>query len=234
MSRLLALYPGAWRERYEAEVRDLLVANPPTLADRADLVRGALDAWVHPQVRRRGTAAPDDRRRVPALAAPATLIVGGLLFVASGLAFGTGAWFGPAGGDHTLAFLILVLGMLTTSVAAVAAAPAGAPRRAAGLMVAGAVLDLFPWPILALGAFLWLGAAILFGAVLIARGRLVGLVPVAIGLALATFNTETDQALVAIPVGLLWILFALAQLRTTAAARAAVPTGTTNPAAGEA
>jgi hypothetical protein len=51
MSALIRLYPPSWRKRYEAEFVALLEARPPTLYDRFDIVRGALDARLHPQVR---------------------------------------------------------------------------------------------------------------------------------------------------------------------------------------
>jgi hypothetical protein len=50
MSRLVRLYPEAFRSRYEVELVELLEERPPTLLDRADLIRGALDARLHPQV----------------------------------------------------------------------------------------------------------------------------------------------------------------------------------------
>lgn len=50
MSRLVRLYPAAWRDRYEAEFVDLLEDRPPSLADRFDIVRAALDAHLRPQV----------------------------------------------------------------------------------------------------------------------------------------------------------------------------------------
>ena len=56
MSRLLRLYPADWRERYGEEFLALLEARPPTLGDRFDIVRGALDARIHPQV---GRSTPD-------------------------------------------------------------------------------------------------------------------------------------------------------------------------------
>ena len=65
MSGLLRLYPGGWRRRYGDEMEALLEARPPNLRERVDLIRGALDAWLHPAV----------PSRVPALAA---LIGGGL------------------------------------------------------------------------------------------------------------------------------------------------------------
>jgi hypothetical protein len=42
--RLLRLYPKAWRQRYEAEMRALLDQHEVTIVTRLDLLRGALDA----------------------------------------------------------------------------------------------------------------------------------------------------------------------------------------------
>jgi hypothetical protein len=50
MSRLLALYPEAWRARYGDEFRALLEDRPPSLRERLDIVRSALDARVNPQL----------------------------------------------------------------------------------------------------------------------------------------------------------------------------------------
>jgi hypothetical protein len=47
-ARLLALYPSDWRARYEAEVAWILEHEPPSLRGRLDLVRGAIDAHLHP------------------------------------------------------------------------------------------------------------------------------------------------------------------------------------------
>lgn len=58
MSRLVRLYPAAWRERYEPEFETLLAQRPPRIADRIDIVRGALDARLHPQVRHPGSERP--------------------------------------------------------------------------------------------------------------------------------------------------------------------------------
>jgi len=48
MSRFIRLYPKAWRDRYGDEMVDLLAARPATNRDRVDLVRGAVDARLHP------------------------------------------------------------------------------------------------------------------------------------------------------------------------------------------
>lgn len=50
MTRLLRLYPRGWRARYGAELASILEARPPTLGDRVDLIRGAFDAHVHPEL----------------------------------------------------------------------------------------------------------------------------------------------------------------------------------------
>lgn len=65
MSSLVRLYPGAWRRRYGDEMEALLETRRPTVRGRIDLLRGAFDAWLHPE-------APS---RVPAFA---SLIGGGL------------------------------------------------------------------------------------------------------------------------------------------------------------
>ncbi|HET7725956.1 MAG TPA: hypothetical protein VFK54_01400 [Candidatus Limnocylindrales bacterium] len=65
MSRLLRLYPASWRDRYGDELLDLLAARPPSVLDSIDIVRGALDARLHPQLlRERGAG---DRRFVAPL-----------------------------------------------------------------------------------------------------------------------------------------------------------------------
>src|SRR6188474_75568 len=48
---ILRLYPAAWRDRYRDELEDLLEQRPIRAGDLADLVRGALDARMYPQVR---------------------------------------------------------------------------------------------------------------------------------------------------------------------------------------
>lgn len=67
---LIGLYPRVWRDRYGDEMAVLIEARPLHLRDRADLVRGALDSWLHPPT----------RSRVPVIAA---LIGGGLWTVAA-------------------------------------------------------------------------------------------------------------------------------------------------------
>jgi nitrite reductase/ring-hydroxylating ferredoxin subunit len=46
---ILRLYPGAWRDRYRSELEDVLGRRGVRPADIGDLLRGALDARLHPQ-----------------------------------------------------------------------------------------------------------------------------------------------------------------------------------------
>ena len=49
-SVLLRMYPARWRRRYGDEMADLLGRQPLTLSPALDLVRGALDAHLHPEL----------------------------------------------------------------------------------------------------------------------------------------------------------------------------------------
>ena len=59
MTRLVALYPRGWRDRYEDEFLALLEERPPDPLDRIDIVRGAVDARLHPQRRGSGPNGSD-------------------------------------------------------------------------------------------------------------------------------------------------------------------------------
>jgi hypothetical protein len=48
MSRLLALYPPAWKRRYRLEMEAHLESEPASLRTAVDLIAGAIDAWNHP------------------------------------------------------------------------------------------------------------------------------------------------------------------------------------------
>jgi hypothetical protein len=50
MKRLLRLYPPAWRRRYQEEMLALLEEHRFTWRTRVDLLMGALDAWMDPQL----------------------------------------------------------------------------------------------------------------------------------------------------------------------------------------
>ena len=81
MSGLLRLYPRRWRERYGEEFEELLAERPPSVRHRLDIVRGALDAHLHPQL-----VDPDrvvDRWWLVPLAGFGLFIIGVLIVAAS-------------------------------------------------------------------------------------------------------------------------------------------------------
>lgn len=45
---LLRFYPRIWRVRYEEEVLDVLASHPFSFFEGIDVMRGALDAHLHP------------------------------------------------------------------------------------------------------------------------------------------------------------------------------------------
>lgn len=59
MSSLVRLYPRAWRDRYEAEFLGLLEMRPPTFRDKVDIVRGAVEVRMGPDM----PGAPQRRAR---------------------------------------------------------------------------------------------------------------------------------------------------------------------------
>ncbi len=92
---LVRFYPEPWRARYGVEFAELLAARPPTLRDRLDIIRGAMDARVQPQV----LGAPA-RREVTAgdrALAAAAILVGGLFSTWAGIILVLSPRWGEAG-----------------------------------------------------------------------------------------------------------------------------------------
>jgi hypothetical protein len=58
MSWLLRLYPARWRQRYGDEFQALVERQPLSAAVVLDILRGALDAWLRPQLASSRQAAP--------------------------------------------------------------------------------------------------------------------------------------------------------------------------------
>ena len=143
MSRLVALYPAAWRRRYEAEFLDLLAARPPGPRDRFDIVLGALDARFRPQL-------AGDR--------PGRLRVGYLPFLGLGAwALGLVVWLnGPLIQDEfgsyregaaALPLFLLAVALLVIPLAGVVRdMAAGVGKLVASVGLVGAVLwSILPW-----------------------------------------------------------------------------------------
>lgn len=209
MSRILHLYPAAWRDRYLAELEDLLLDRPPTVRDQLDMIRGAFDAWVHPQV----TARPPRRERAAAgsrLVPGATAVIGGGLWIAGGMAMNA-TQMSPTSGnkDSTLAWIVLVAAAVFTALSAVALArsmpgPSRATSRTAVIMLVGGLLIATPWPILVVGFYGYALATAVFGY-LAGPALPLGWLLSVTALVLTSFNTEDERALLTIPIGLAWI-----------------------------
>jgi hypothetical protein len=83
VSRLVRLYPRRWRDRYEEEFLALLAERPPTIGDRLDTVRGAVDAHLHPHLTTGDLEPQPWTHRIPGLLA----LTAGMMWSAVFLAF---------------------------------------------------------------------------------------------------------------------------------------------------
>ena len=158
MSALLRLYPRAWRERYGDELVALLEEQPASLLDHLDLIRGALDARLHPQVR--GAGAPPERE-IPMTQRSLGVVaaIGGIVWlvaIASMVVLPKNdigerdlsiAWVGIALG---IAVIGIALGELGTRPDSPASARTG--HLVAGLGVVFGALLLMGWPFVLVGA----------------------------------------------------------------------------------
>ena len=154
MSRLLRLYPKAWRSRYGAELASILDAQPPGLMDRLDLVRGAFDAHLHPELVARDGAPRDVRD--PASGS----VLGGLL-----IGLGSALWLAGAftlaiqppvfGGRNADPFAITVIlaGLCYAAGIARLVWSGGIPGRIGSGVIAAFALMILPmvWPFTLLG-----------------------------------------------------------------------------------
>jgi hypothetical protein len=163
---LIHLYPTAWRRRYADEMLATLEQRHVRARDRLDLVRGALDAWLH------------EPSRVPAFAA---LGAGGLWTVV-----GAGVVAQPVPPDWPGYLLeTLPLAALATALGCLATIGCWARRsdgagRAGGFAIVLAVVGHVAWIVALIAA--WLGAG--YGAQTIAAQALGALGSVLVGLTL--------------------------------------------------
>jgi hypothetical protein len=91
VSRLVRLYPQAWRDRYGAEFASLLEERPPGFRDAADTLRGAADAHLHPHLADPAVRPARRTHRIPGLLA----LAGGALWCATitvGISSGWDVW----------------------------------------------------------------------------------------------------------------------------------------------
>jgi hypothetical protein len=214
VTALVRLYPRAWRDRYEDEFLGVLAEAPPSFLDRVDILLGAMDARLHPEVPGDTRPTEHDARRAPSWRIGAVAaIAGGLLWALAGVILAV-APADPASGnkESTLGMVLVLLGSLCTAGAVVAAADVmprnGRGVRAIGLGIAiGSLAMLGGWPLLVIGIFsIWILTA-LFAALLALQGaRLIGLALFVSTALVVGMNTEDPRALLTIPFGLAWIL----------------------------
>lgn len=84
MRRLLRLYPAAWRERYEAEFIATLQERPVGPTGAMDIVHGAIDAHLHPELI--GGAPHAWTHRLPGLMAMSAGVIWSWYYLRIGLA----------------------------------------------------------------------------------------------------------------------------------------------------
>ena len=165
MSRLVRLYPAAWRARYESEFQALLADRPPGLGDVVDTIRGAVDAHLHPHL-------VDDRDR---FRQPWTHRLPGLIALSAGLLWTANlalvAVEGPTGSGN-LSLLGTALLVMAVSLPGDYLAVHGR-RIATALGLVGACLvsaNLLPWA-LAQVPYLTGWAVVLAGMLALAAAR---------------------------------------------------------------
>jgi hypothetical protein len=157
MSRLVDLYPRAWRERYGDELRALLEQRPPSVRDRLDVLRGALDARIHPQLAGPTEPEPIDEAVTNSRRAGRFTLAGALAWIAGMVVAVNGplvheSWGTYRDGAGGLPFIILAMALLAVGLAGTAERlPAGDRLGRAGAWVAGGgglLWAMAPWVML--------------------------------------------------------------------------------------
>ena len=156
MSRLLRLYPRPWRSRYGAELAEILAARPASLMDRLDLVRGAFDAHLHPELVD-PDAEPRDFRDPAAGSVLAGLLIGlGSVLWLLGVASVAVLQPGLSGRDASMFGLFVpIAGVLYAAGIARLVWSGGIPGRIGSAIIAGFALTILPmtWPLAVFGFY---------------------------------------------------------------------------------
>jgi len=236
VTALVRLYPRAWRERYEAEFLGILEARPPSRRDRLDILRGALDARLHPEIPGRPDAPAPTMDA--AWRASGAAIVGGVAILAwTGLVLRDFKGWDSAPPEHAWLFALLsAVAFLSLAAAHVFLAIAGesSMRRAGG---PGASVAAISYVFAAFGAgstiaFGLIGSVVLFAA-LAGRTIPVWLSATLIGASVLLFGamlgfTSSNGQYVGLfafgaPFGLAWMLVGLVVIRRGVPSRATLP-----------
>ncbi len=211
MSALVRLYPQAWRDRYADEFLDLLDTRPPGLRDRLDILLGAVDARLNPEVPGTTPEHSTSRGLRGRTGAGLAAMAGGLLWIVVAIVVLLTP-IDPAEGykDGTVGLLVAVFASLLTGIGAIRAAAVvdglGPRGRTIGIgIVVASLLTLVPWPILVIGVFgSWLLSSA-YGLLLIAAGRRIGLALAIGGLVALGTNLNTNAIVLVVPLGLAWM-----------------------------
>jgi len=133
MTGVLRLYPRWWRRRYGDEMRALLEVAPRRRGDRRDLVRGALDAWLH----------PPEPSYLPAIGA---LLGGGIwTMIAARVASQPVQPDWPGYLVEVIPFAIVAAVFLLIAVTGIALRAADAHSRSTGLAIVAAIIGYGAW-----------------------------------------------------------------------------------------
>ena len=225
MTRLIVLYPRTWRDRYETEFRALMAERPPDPLDRIDMVRGALDAHLHPQLgsTNSGEMAPPHSARLGAILA----VLGGALWAGAGVAFlsapyNQGLGYKESGFGIVIALAAALVTGLTAVMVSRSLPGRHALRSTAAVFVVLGALVMPPfWPALLAEPGLLLVVAVVngytatilgtlvFRLVAIPRLRPAGVILGGGALLALMFNTEDARALFLVPFGAAWILLGI-------------------------
>ena len=210
MSRLVVLYLRAWRDRYEVEFLALMADRPPSPRDRLDVIRGAVDARLHPQLEPSKLGEPEDGPR--AWLGTALALIAGVLWAAGGIAFAGSTVDPNLGYKRTdAAVLLAVAGAFVAGLTALVVT-LGLPGRhriasaSAKIIIGGSLAMLLPWPMVALGFFTTILGGSMFGVAALSRLGGSGILLCVASVLAFGFNTEDQRALFLIPLGSAWIL----------------------------
>ncbi len=159
MKRLIGLYPADWQARYGPEFEAVLEARLPSARDRIDIVRGAIDARLHPQRPGTGDTSPAPR---PVSVLPGVLLaLGGLSWAIAWAIVATArissSGYLDAEAAWTFMTVAIILIPLGTSIA-LGDLPSAVARRGGALnaafLVSVLAIWILPWPILGIAGFL--------------------------------------------------------------------------------
>lgn len=176
MTRLVALYPRPWRDRYEDEFLSLMEDRPPDALDRVDIVRGAIDARLRPQMDGIRDPRLDDplpyngpwsARRAGGLTLAGGFVWLATLVVALNAPVVTDSWGTYRDGSAAMPSFFVSLVLLGIGIWAVAATVPSTARlaRTAALIggLAGLLWAFAPW-------VLWAGLIACIGVAILAIG----------------------------------------------------------------